>query len=204
MSSKKKGQDEPAELSESQPVASTSSSGKKKSKKVKKSTEESEQEHHPRHRQEPPADQQDTFCPQHGEECHMIFFLSDSEINEACYFIRHHEFIFDRRMKLYGNQFEIDEAFTELATLMQKDKYQLAKWFNAMVREYEDICTYISSHPDTYYLNDFTENIQDYFSFLRDHRPVPYISLDKPQAQISAPELESSYIDLGSDSSEEY
>ena len=134
----------------------------------------------------------------------MVYLLSEDEVNEACHFIRHHEFIFNRAMKYYGNKFELDEAFTELALLLQKDKYQLVKWYNAMVKEYEDIFSYMASNPQTYYLNDFTEMVQTSFCFLRDHQPALHISLDTPHSSPSAPELESSYIDLGSDSSEEY
>ena len=212
MSSRRK-KDKPLELPEPQPLASTSKKTKKKkeAKSDKKSTEEQEQLSS-QGQPQASADQQDQSSQQSKEssqdsreECHMVYLLSEDEVNEACHFIRHHEFIFNRAMKYYGNKFELDEAFTELALLLQKDKYQLVKWYNAMVKEYEDIFSYMASNPDTYVLGDFTEMVQTSFSFLRDHQPALQITLETPQSQSSdAPELESSYLDLGSDSSEEY
>ena len=93
-------------------------------------------------------------------------------MDKACYFIKHHKFIYDRKHKDYGKIPETTQAIEELAALLKVDKERLVKWYNHMIKEFQYLTSWVSRNPQTYYYNDRTENIHNSFFFLMEHLPV--------------------------------
>ena len=185
----------PAEGSESLfTEVSTSSGDKSPPPKARKVKDQASQEQEPQDgQQQAPQDQQDQDKRQDLQEESSGYdgddddsdvpdhqkiesLLTQAEADYAVYYIKHHEFIFDRKMKDFGNVQQISEAFEELANLLDVPKDKLVKWYNHMTREFQLLISYISRNPQTYYLNDRTENIHNTFYFLLEHLPVPVVS----------------------------